>query len=71
MTIGDVQVGVREERILLPINDAAPLIGIGRTKLFELLASGEIESVTIGKRRLIPRQSLTDFVNRLRLQAVS
>lgn len=44
---------------------AARLIGIGRTKFFELLRSGEIQSVTIGGRRLIRHTDLEEFLNRL------
>jgi excisionase family DNA binding protein len=37
---------------------ALRLSGLGRTKLYELLASREIESVRVGKRRLIVFASL-------------
>jgi excisionase family DNA binding protein len=43
---------------------------IGRTKLFELVASGDIETVRIGSRRLIPAQALDEFVARLRAKSV-
>lgn len=47
-------------------DDAARILGIGRTKLFELVAGGEIESVQIGTARRIPHRSLEDYVERLR-----
>jgi excisionase family DNA binding protein len=56
------------QRVLYPISDAAVNLGIGRTKLFELIAGGEIQTVTIGRRRLIPRDSLLEFVERLRAE---
>ena len=37
---------------------------IGRTALYELLASGEIESFRVGRARFIPRQALLDFFER-------
>jgi hypothetical protein len=37
---------------------------IGRTKLYGLLASGEIESFTVGRARFIPRQALIDYMQR-------
>lgn len=40
--------------------------GIGRTKYFELLASGELESVRIGRRRFVPADALGAYVDRLR-----
>ncbi|MEL6567661.1 MAG: helix-turn-helix domain-containing protein [Pseudomonadota bacterium] len=33
--------------------EAAQMLGLGRTKLYELLAANEIASIKIGKRRLI------------------
>ena len=57
-----------DERVLLPIwPDAARALGIGRTKLFQLIGDGEIETVTIGRRVLIPADALRDYVQRLRL----
>jgi len=38
--------------------------GFGLTKLYELLGSGEIQSIKIGKRRLIVIQSYHDFIER-------
>jgi excisionase family DNA binding protein len=46
--------------------DAAPIIGVGRTTLFALMRDGEIESVKVGRRRLIPADSLREFVARVR-----
>ena len=33
--------------------EAARILGCGRTKLYELLASGEIKSFHLGRRRLV------------------
>jgi excisionase family DNA binding protein len=56
------------ERLLFPINDALEIMGVSRTKLFALIASGEIESVKIGRRRLIPYDSMVRFIERLRAE---
>ncbi len=53
-------------RILHPITEAASLLGLGRTKVYELVAAGELESVKVGTRRLVPHQALEAFVDRLR-----
>ncbi|MEW2444691.1 excisionase family DNA-binding protein [Micromonospora marina] len=45
---------------------AARRIGVGRSKLFELLAAGEIESVKVGRARLVPEAALVEYVDRLR-----
>lgn len=47
---------------------AAAALGIGRSKLFELIAEGEIETVQIGRSRRVPAQALEDYVARLRQQ---
>ncbi len=31
--------------------------GVGRTKVFELVATGELVTVTVGRRRLVPVDS--------------
>lgn len=45
---------------------AAEAIGVGRSKLFELIAAGQIETVQIGRSRRVPAQALEDYVARLR-----
>ena len=46
------------EPICVRINDAARIIGIGRTKLYELIAAGELETVKFGKATRITTASL-------------
>jgi excisionase family DNA binding protein len=55
-------------RLLYSVEDAADLLGIGRTFMFHLLATGEIDSFKIGKRRKIPRDALDGYIERLRLE---
>lgn len=52
------------EPICMRINDAARMLGVGRTKLYELIATGEIEMVKFGKATRIITASLHDFVRR-------
>lgn len=42
---------------------------IGRSKFYELVASGELRSVKIGKRRLVPEQAICEYIARLERQA--
>jgi excisionase family DNA binding protein len=44
------------------------MLGIGRTKLFELLASGAVESVCIGHSRRIPFDALETYLTKLRAE---
>ena len=51
--------------ILLTPTEAAQTLGIGRSKLYELMQAGVLESVHIGACRRIPAD-LVDLVARLR-----
>jgi len=53
-------------RLLHPIPEAVYLTGIGRSKFYELLESGAIESVKVGSRRLVPHDALVRFAESLR-----
>jgi len=57
------------EPICVRINDAARMIGIGRTKLYELIATGELETVKIGKATRITTASLRGLVDRQRVDS--
>ena len=52
--------------ICVRVNDAARMIGIGRTKLYELIAAGEVETVKLGKSTRITTSSLHDLIRRQR-----
>jgi excisionase family DNA binding protein len=54
------------EPILLTPIEAAQVLRIGRSKLYQLLQAGELESVHIGACRRIPAEALNDLVARLR-----
>ncbi len=53
------------ERLLLTAEEAAELLGIGRSKVYELMASGVLRSVKVGRCRRIPRKAIDDFVESL------
>ncbi|MEU6363890.1 helix-turn-helix domain-containing protein [Streptomyces albidoflavus] len=50
--------------VALTVTEAARRIGIGRTKLYEYVSSGEITSVKIGSLRRIPAEAVNDFLAR-------
>lgn len=50
------------EPICVRVNDAARMIGIGRTKLYELISTGELETVKIGKATRITTASLQELI---------
>jgi excisionase family DNA binding protein len=62
----------RPVKHLYSAEEAAEFLGIGRTFLFRLLATGQIESFKIGRKRKITREALDEYVQRLlREQAAS
>ena len=50
------------EPICVRINEAARMIGVGRTKLYELISCGELETVKIGKATRVTTASLHELV---------
>lgn len=44
--------------ITITINEALRVSGLGRTKLYELIGSGTLKTITIGRRRLVVYASL-------------
>lgn len=54
------------EPICIKVNDAASMIGVGRTKLYELIAAGDVEAIKLGKSTRITTASLHKLVMRQR-----
>ncbi|WP_048472200.1 helix-turn-helix domain-containing protein [Mycolicibacterium chlorophenolicum] len=40
-------------------------LGIGRSMVFELMASGQLRSVKVGRRRLVSEAALAEFIRGL------
>ena len=59
----DVSEEVQMERLLLRPAEAAEMIGIGRSKVYELLARGELPAIRIGGRLRIPVNKLRQWVS--------
>jgi excisionase family DNA binding protein len=51
--------------LLLSVEEAARLLGIGRTLMFELIGSGAVTSVRIGRLRRVPVNALDRYVRSL------
>ena len=50
-----------DDAVMLSVADAAARLGVGTTKVKQLIASGQLESVTIGRRRLVPASKVRSF----------
>ena len=62
-----VNVTVRPDpRVLLSVEDAAERLDIGRTMIYELIASGQLATITIGRLRKVPVAEVNEFVERRR-----
>lgn len=55
----------REEppAVAVPVDEAEQLLGCARTKVFELIREGLLESVKPGKQRLVTRRSIEQFLH--------
>src|SRR5438093_1169629 len=61
--VGEAQfVGSLVAPLLLKPAEAGRLLGISRSKVFELLANGELPSIRIGRVRRIPKQFLAEWL---------
>lgn len=49
------------EKIGYSVDEAVEASGIGRTTLYELIGSGAIESIKVGRRRIIPADSIRAY----------
>ena len=47
-----------EPRATLTVEEAAAVLGIGRTLAFELARTGQIPTIRLGRRILVPRVAL-------------
>jgi excisionase family DNA binding protein len=53
------------QKLLYSISDTCRLLSIGRTKLYELIGSGEIPVRKLGKKSLVAAADLNRWANRL------
>jgi excisionase family DNA binding protein len=53
------------DQLLVTPVEAARRLSLGRTTIYELMASGELQSVNVGRCRRVPVSELCSFVARL------
>jgi len=51
-------------RLAVAPAEAARMLGLGKTKLYELMAANELASIKIGTRRLIRISAIEAFLDR-------
>lgn len=52
-------------RHLYTLDEAADFLRIGRSSLDKIVGEGQLETVKIGRRRLVPAECIDDYVARL------
>jgi len=56
------------ERVVLRPHEAAEQLAISRSKIYELIAAGDIETIMVGKVRRVPIDAVGRYVERQRHQ---
>lgn len=47
---------------VLTVKEACDFLKVGKSEVFKLMGSGELRSLKIGKRRLIPKKAAVDLL---------
>ncbi|QJY45594.1 helix-turn-helix domain-containing protein [Pseudonocardia broussonetiae] len=51
-----------QPQLLLTVEEAAEVLRIGRTTMFELIRTGQVATVPIGRLRRVPLDALQQFI---------
>ena len=60
-----------QARLLLKPEEAAKVLAVGRTQVYALMASGQLESVQIGRLRRVPFAACERYVSSLQVARVT
>jgi excisionase family DNA binding protein len=52
-----------EQKVLLDSRDVSRLLGLGRTKVFEMMARSELPVIRIGRCVRVPREALMEWIS--------
>lgn len=52
-----------DAHVLLKADEVARLLGLGRTKVYEMMSRGELPVTRIGTAVRVPRQRLLDWID--------
>jgi excisionase family DNA binding protein len=55
---------VRDDALLLTVEDTAALLRVGRSTVYELLGRGELVSISVGRARRVLRRSVEQWLDR-------
>ncbi len=54
---------LKQDRLTLSIEEAAALLGISRALAYDLVRRGELPQLRPGRRIVVPRKALEDFID--------
>ena len=57
--------GLDRPRVLYRIDEAAELLSVSKSRVYELVRSGQLRTVKAGKSHRVPARSLDEYVVRL------
>ena len=57
------------DKLLYRVEEAAEVLSIGRTRVFQLVRTGELASVKIGKSRRVTAAAISEYLNDLHRRA--
>jgi excisionase family DNA binding protein len=57
--------GATQQPRLLRVEEAAQLLGIGRSLAYHLIRTGRLRSIKIGSRRLVPLAAIDEAISAL------
>ena len=52
-----------EPPLTLRVEDLMPILGIGRNTAYELVRSGQIRSIRIGRQLRIPKEAVQEYLS--------
>ena len=61
---------MENERLLFTVTEAAARLGLGRSLVYTLVMSGQLDSITIGRARRVPAAALEAFIDTRRRETV-
>ena len=53
---------LNELPLVLRVEDLMPILGIGRNTAYELIRSGQIRSIKVGRQIRVPKDAVTEFL---------
>lgn len=68
MDLGDTREAGEAQREWMSPTDVAEWLGLGKTKVYEILYSERLKSYKVGKRRLIRRSDLLEWLETQRYE---